>query len=117
MDGLNNNQAVSEFVDKLIEEKSFPDLTEEVKAEIKKDILVRLDDFISARIIAKLSDEDVQTFNDLLKENKSPEEVQQFISTHVPDFTNFLTSTLLEFREVYLGLKTAPPAVESNLPQ
>src|SRR3989344_7547847 len=103
------NKTILDFVDKLIEEKGFPDLLPEVKDQLKQDIMTRLDDFIAARVIAALSDEDVITFENMLKEEKPENEIQDFVSTHVPDFTTFLTNVLLEFRGVYLGTITPPP--------
>lgn len=109
------NQTILDFVDKLIEEKGFPDLLPEVREQLKQDIMTRLDDFITARIIAALSDEDVLTFEQMLKEGKADNEMQQFVSTHVPNLTDFLTNVLLEFRGVYLGLIT-PPVEPSDEP-
>lgn len=94
---------MEEFIDKLIEEKNFSYLTDDISRQLKKDLSQRLDEFIAARVIAGLSDEDVLVFEDMLQNNDSPENVQQFVSAHVPDFVNFLTNTLLEFRGVYLG--------------
>jgi len=101
--------ALGEFIERLIEEKGFPDLTIEVKEVLKKDLLRRLNDFIAARVIGTLSDEDVITFDQMIKEKKSEEEIQQFVATHIPDFVKFLTDVLLEFRGVYLGLVEPPP--------
>jgi len=119
----NRDDALLQYADKLIEERKFPDLTPEVKEELRKDILRRLDDFLAARIIAALSDEDVLVFEKMLKEGKPETEVQKFVCEHVPDFVNFLTNTLLEFRGVYTGLIDTPVFVEmgetnkqSNLP-
>lgn len=105
---------IAKFIDDLIEEKGFPDISEEVRDEIRKDLLVRFDDFMAARIITALSDEDVKTFEEMLKTQKSEEEIQKFVSEHIPDFTNFLTNVLLEFRNVYLGIIEAPRVVEES---
>ncbi|MCL5783866.1 MAG: DUF5663 domain-containing protein [Patescibacteria group bacterium] len=110
--GVGVNPSVVGYVEKLIEEKGFPDLTPEVKEEIKNDLLNRIDDFVSARIIAKLSDQDVATFEEMLKNQKSQEEIQQFITGHIDDFPGFLTNTLLEFRGVYLGVIESPVVSE-----
>lgn len=106
----NQSQALMQFVDKLIEEKGFLDLTPEVREELKKDLLLRIDSFIAARVIAALSDTDVLTFEQMLKDKKPQEEVQKFVESHVPDYMNFLTNVLLEFRGVYLGGIKAPQA-------
>ena len=110
MDNQALNPAVAEFIDRLIAEKNFPDLTPEVKEEIKRDLTQRLDDFIAAKLIAALSDENVLKFEEMLKQGKPESEIQTFITTNVPNFTEFLTQVLSEFREVYLGLIPAPAA-------
>ncbi len=100
---------MDDFVDKLIEEKGFPDLTEEVRGELKKDLLTRVDNFLTAKIVAALSDEDVSSFESMLKERKEAQEIQEFVAGHIPDFTNFLANALLEFKGVYLGTLQPPP--------
>ena len=107
-------ESLPEFIDKLIEEKGFPDITQEVRDELKKDLLVRVDDFITARIIAALSDEDVKKFEEMLQQGKDQGEIQTFVSQQIPDFTNFLARTLLEFKGVYLGTIQAPINIEEE---
>lgn len=113
---MDQKSAIDEFIDKLIEDKGFTDLLPDVKDQLKKDISMRLDDFIAARVIAALSDEDLATFEQMLKDGKSKEEIQQFTSSHVTDFTEFLTNVLLEFRGVYLGVIQPPIGGEANTP-
>lgn len=110
--GQTQKQAYETYIEQLIEERGFPDLTAEVKEELKKDLVNRLDSFIGAKVIATLSDEDVLKFEQLLKDGKSREEIQKFTVEHVPDFTTFLTNVLMEFRMVYLGLVQAPVSVD-----
>ena len=100
------------YVDKLIEDKGFPDITTEVREEIKKDVLRRLNDFIAARIIAGLSDADVNTFEQMLKDGKPDTEIQNFVTTHIANFVDFLTNVLLEFRGVYLGTIQSPEFIQ-----
>ena len=52
---LTDNATVSGFVTQLIKDKGFLDITPEVQEEIKRDIMTRLDDFISSNLISKLS--------------------------------------------------------------
>lgn len=106
--------AISKFIDKLIEEKGFVNLLDEVREEMKKDLASRLDEFIAARIITALSDENVLVFEEMLKSQKEKAEVQKFISEHIPDFLNYLTNILLEFRAVYLGIINAPIIAEEG---
>lgn len=97
---------VIKFVDELINQK-FTDhqdqLTPEVRDELRQDLLIRLDDFIMAKVIAALSDEDLATFENMMKEGKSREELQQFATQRIPEFTDFATDAFLEFRTIYLS--------------
>ena len=108
--------AISKFVDNLIEEKGFTAISDEVRKEIKIDLETRLDDFMAARVISALSDTDVAAFEEMLKAQKPDEEVQKFVSEHIPDFVSFLTNVLLEFRNVYLGIIQAPRIIEEEKP-
>lgn len=103
-----DKRAIETYVEQLIKDKNFPDITPEVNEEIKKDLMVRVDDFIAAKVISVLSDEDVAKFEEMLKSGKSETEIQSFVAENIPDFTNFLTQTLLEFRNVYLGITPVP---------
>jgi hypothetical protein len=99
-------QNLDQYIDNLIDQKGYPDLTPEVREELRSDLRMRLNDFIMARIIAAFSEEDLDTFEQMLNENKSQEELQQFAVDHIQDFTTFLTDILLEFQGVYLGTTT-----------
>ena len=102
------------YVNKLIDERGFPDLTTEVREQLKQDLLIRLDDFIAARVIAAFSNEDVIEFEKMLKDSKSMEEIQQFTVDHIENYKDFLATTLLEFRAVYLGMLDIPHAKLGN---
>jgi len=114
---IGNNSNIQKFIDQLITDKGYPDLTEEVREQMKQDLIVRLDQFFMARIIAAFSDEDVVSFEAILRENKGEAEIQKFVVEHIPDLNTFLTNALLEYRGVYLGLISSPPGpIEENTP-
>jgi len=113
---IGNNSNIQTFIDQLIQDKGYPDLTDEVREQMKHDLINRLDDFIMARVIAALSDEDVLKFEALLKEKKSEEEIQKFVVDHISDLNTFLTNALLEYRGVYLGLISSPPLPVEETP-
>lgn len=102
-EGGGQKDHLAQFIDELIDEKGYP-IAAAVREVVKKDLLGRLDDFIAAKVIATLSADDLATFDQMLKDKKAKEEVQSFVAAHVPNYINFLTNTLLEFRGVYLGL-------------
>lgn len=98
-----DNASFEQYIDDLIDQKGYPNLTPEVREELRNDLKVRVDDFIMARVIAALSDEDLTTFETMLKEKKPREELQKFAADHTTDFTSFLTNVLIEFQGVYLA--------------
>lgn len=103
-------QKITEFIDQLIKDKHFKDITPDIEEMIRSQLKDRLDKFILARIISNLSDEKVNQFNAMLDAKKSEMEIQEFVTASVPDFVDFLTQTLLEFRGIYLG-EIIPPVV------
>ncbi len=102
------NLVLEQFIDSLIDQKGFPDLSTEVREEIKQDLLDRIDQFITAKLISALSDEDVQTFEQMLNEGKSESELQQFLQEHLENTTDLVAEALTEFKGVYLGTIATP---------
>jgi hypothetical protein len=95
-----------QYLQGLIEQKFTQkghELDAEIITELKADIAKQLDEFIMARVIEALNDDDVLAFEQLLKEGKSEAELQTFAAEHIEDFTTFLTNVLLEFQQVYLA--------------
>jgi hypothetical protein len=104
MDNAQSNaQNLQTYLDDLIDQKNYQDLSPEVREELRNDLQVRLNDFIMARIIAAFSDEDVAAFEELIKQGKSQGELQNFAAEHIPDFVTFLTTTMSEFQSIYLA--------------
>ena len=92
------------FVDRLVEEKKFPEtLDKEVLEQIKKDLLVRVEERIHAVIINNLSDEKLEEFSKKLDADISDEEMQNFCATNIPNLAQILASELVVFRDTYLG--------------
>lgn len=94
---------LEEFVEKLIEEKNFPDLAPEVYEQVKKDLVQKLQETINARAIASLPQDKLEELNEMLDKGTSDEEVQKFMEANVPNAESFLTTVLMEFRKSYLG--------------
>jgi hypothetical protein len=78
------------------------DLAPEIKEEIRKDAARQLDSLIMARAIAALSDREVDQLEGVLRTTRSAEAARDFAAKHIPDFTDFLTEVLMEFRQTYM---------------
>jgi len=101
---MDTNQAMQDFVNKLVDEKNYEDLDPEVREQIVKDVNERLENTINAKVVAALSDEQITEFEALLDKNASSEEVQAFIGKSIPNGEEFLTQVLVDFKKSYLGL-------------
>jgi hypothetical protein len=95
---------IDEFAESLLTAKNYTTLTAEMRVELKNDIVERVHDYLIAKTIAKLSDEDVKKLNALLDKDPSDEEIQKFITTTIADAPTFIGDTLFQFRQTYLGI-------------
>jgi hypothetical protein len=77
-------------------------LTPELKEEFKKEALERLNTFIIECTLDEFSDEDLETFNKMVEDKKTPEELNTFTQAHIEDYPEFMTEVLQEFQEMYL---------------
>ena len=92
------------FVDRLVEEKKFPeDLEKEVIDQIKADLLSQVEDRINALIINNLSPEKLEEFNKMLDTELKDEEMQKFLSENIPDLSQLIASELIVFKQTYLS--------------
>jgi hypothetical protein len=91
-----------QYVNGLIEQKGFTELTPETKnvlsIELKKDI----DRFIMMRGLAEFSEKEITTYKQMLAEKRSLTELRQFAMDQIPDYPAFLTNCLVEFKDAYL---------------
>lgn len=91
------------FITNLIDKRGYQESSAAIREKIHQQLKQQLDEFIMTRIVAEFSEEELQTFEKMLEEKKSPQELWQFASDHIPNFSNFLTGTLLTFEDTYLS--------------
>jgi len=95
-------QNLDQYVDRLIAEKGFDEKDPEVLAQIKTDLLDRVENRIDAMIIENLDESVLAEFEKVLAEGNS-EDAQTFVKEHIPDIDEKVASELLSFRTVYLS--------------
>ena len=93
---------LEQFVDQLIAEKGFDTEDAEVKAQLREDLLERIENRMNALILSNLKPEDLDAFEKVL-DIGSDESTQQFIQQHIPDFEEKAAAELLNFRSIYIG--------------
>lgn len=95
---------LNDFAETLIKDKQYTTLTPPAHDELKLDILQRVHEYLLAKTIEKLTDEQAKELNNLLKTQPSDDKVQDFIASAIPDSASFIGDTLFQFRQTYLGL-------------
>ena len=93
---------MNNFVDRLIDEKKFENLSAEVIEQIKSDLLDRVEDQIDLAILENLPPEKMDEFNELLDGNDL-ENIQTFCRNNISDLDNLIAETLMMFRDNYLN--------------
>jgi hypothetical protein len=101
--GLGASGDLQTYVDRLVEEKKFPeDLGVEVISQIKSDVLSQVEDRINAVIVNNLAADKLEEFNTLLDGDAKDSEVQAFLSENIPDLAQIIASELIVFKQSYL---------------
>lgn len=93
---------LDEFIDSLVKEKGFDTKDEEVLAQIKSDLMSRVEDRINAMVMRNLPDDLLPEFEKIINSQKEGE-VESFVKEHIPDMEGKLISELLAFKSMYLG--------------
>ncbi len=94
------------FLTDLIQEKHGSPLADDLKEKMLQDLKPRLTQWITLKAmteIAQASSADITKLQEMVEKKASSESIQEFIQTKIPDFTPFLTRTLIAFRQTYLG--------------
>ncbi len=95
---------LDDFAETLIKEKNYTTLTEAMREELKKDIITRAQEYLLAKTIERLNDEQAKSLEELLDKDLKAEEMQEFIGKCIDDAPKFIGDTLFSFRQIYLGL-------------
>ncbi len=98
---------MDQFIQQLLREQGVSDTMDpEVRAQLTDELTSRATDFVNRRLIDAMSDEVAAQFNAFLDdESVTPEQVQNFVETNVPNREQVVASALVEFRSLYLGDK------------
>ena len=94
---------ISTFVDELIEAKGLSGLNDEVVAQMKKDLTVRIENRIHAIIATNIPEESREEFDKLIDSTVSDEEVSKFCAEKIPNLQDLVAADLVQFKNVYIG--------------
>ncbi len=99
--------AIDAFIEELINEKfAATSLDDATRADIKRELTDRLNQYLTLRTIEMVSNTDpnaIQQLSELIKTNPTPEQVQQFISNYVQEPDILVAKIFADFRRLYIG--------------
>jgi len=98
-----NANSSNEFVEKLIEEKGIKNQNKEVLAQIKTDLLDRVENRINAAVLANLPAEKLEELEKMINQSGT-DEIQAFCRENIVDIDQIIATELADFRRVYLNI-------------
>lgn len=104
---MDQESAISTFLDQLINEK-FTDspLDDATKEDIKKELAEKLNQYMTLRTIEAVSINHPEAVNELsllIKDDPTPEKVNEFITSRVTDPDALVAQIFTDFHELYIG--------------
>lgn len=89
--------------EKILLEKGLQFSDDEIKAEAIADIVQRITDRIDSDILDAFNEQQREQFDALISKKASPQEVHQFIATHVQNMPQIVASAIIDIRNLYLS--------------
>ena len=93
---------ISEFVNRLIEEKGFGDVDTDVLRQIGFDLTERVEERINAIILENLPPEKLEEFSFLL-DSADAEHIQAYCRENIVNLVELIADALVRFRDTYLN--------------
>ena len=92
---------IEAFVNKLIEEKGITGLSDEIVAELRKDLVLRAENMINAEILAHMPKEKLEEFEKKLDEGDE-KEIGIFCKKNISNLDEVVGSALVKLKSIYL---------------
>lgn len=93
------------FVNGLLEAKGLSYLDDAILAEMRKDLLSRIENRVHAIIASNMPEKYQAEFEALVDSEETDENVQKFCSEKIPNLAELVTIDLARFQDTYLGTK------------
>lgn len=98
---MQDSAAAVQFIDKLLEEKGINGVDEEVRLQLRKDLLRRLEDQVNRAIVDSLSPAQLTQFEHLVDANRI-DEIQSFLYNSGINVQGTVARCMSEFQASYL---------------
>jgi len=98
---LQDSAAANQFIDKVIEAKGLDTLEEEIRLQLKQDLLQQLEETVSRNVIEGLSQGKLQLFMHILETN-DVDKIKDFLHNQGINIHEVLARSMAEFQAKYL---------------
>jgi uncharacterized protein DUF5663 len=107
MDDKNNTSMLGTpaavlFIDKIIDEKGFEDLDDEVREELRTMLLQRMEDLLNRRIIEALTPKQLAHVEHMI-DTKQVDKIQKYLYDEQINVQGIIAGVMTDFRAAYLG--------------
>lgn len=91
------------FLEGLLNDAKMSSLDDSMREEMINELYVRLEQFLTGKIIDNLPPEKVEEFIKMNEDNKPQAEIQGYLQTNISNSEDVMTKAFMEFRNLYLG--------------
>lgn len=91
------------FLEGLLKDANMSALDDSMREEMINELYVRLEQFLTGKIIDKLPPDKVEEFIKMNEDNKPQTEIQEYLQANIPSAPEMMTNAFMEFRNLYLG--------------
>lgn len=107
---MTDSPALTKFLDDLIYQKHGADISPDVHAQLRDELVPRLEKWLilkSMEAIAQKSPADLKAFQNMVLAEVDNSKIITFMAEKIPDTDAFITHALLDFWTTYLHPETA----------
>ncbi len=90
------------FIDALLIEKGTDSLSDEVKTQLKSDLMERVENYINAELIAAVPSDKFEILENLI-DGGNDTEIQSFFQEQIPNLDEMIANNLIAFRGLYIN--------------
>lgn len=108
---MTSTDSINLFLDDMLKDMHGAQAPTEDLEEMKKELLPKLNEYISLRVMTELAKKSQDTLKEfqtwVTEKNPSQEDVQKYVEGKLDNPPAFLTQVLLDFRNTYIGSQGA----------
>lgn len=97
-------RVIDDFLNLLLDEGGMDTVSVEVRAQMLRDLRVRLNERFFTTVITNLSDEKISQFRELSESKVPGEGLEKFIDQNIPNAKEIFAQVMITFRNNYLGI-------------